>query len=167
MTEIVRSPARTGSIVALLAALLALALGGIFSAVALAIGLIGVLIVALGLALARHDIVTVGSTLLFGGVVAAGLQGAPPGITLGGTVVTVVAWDSASTAIDLGAQLGREASTTRLELVHSGATAFVGTVTAGLGWALFQIPLGETSLTVPVLLLVAVICLAGTFWYRE
>jgi len=162
-----RSPTRTGSVVSLLGALLAVGVSAAFSSVALAVGLVGVLLIALGLSLARHDGATVGATLLFVAVLVAGLQGAPSGFALAGTVATVVAWDSASTAIDLGAQLGREAPTKRLELVHSGATVLVGTLTAGLGWALFQAPLGETSLTVPVLLLVAVICLAGTFWYRE
>ena len=166
MTGIDRSPTRTGSAIAVAAALVALVVAGGFSWAGLALGGVGVLAVVTGLTLARHDAVTTGGGLLLLAVIVAGLQGAPVPALLVGAVAAVVAFDSAGTAIDLGAQLGRGASTRRLEFVHTGGTVLVGTVTAGLGWAVVQLSVGSTPLTAPVLLLVAALAVAGALASR-
>lgn len=160
MRGIDRSPTRTGSVVAVAAALVALAASGLYSWIALAAGATGVSLVALGVVLGRHDAVTVGSGALFAGVLAAGVQGAPVGVVLLAAVTTVLAWDAGGTAIDLGAQVGRDAATARLELVHATATTAVGALTAGLAWSVYRIGVGGRSLTVPVLLLVSAFCIA-------
>lgn len=167
MTGIDRSPTRTGSAVAVLTALVALAAGGAFSWIALGLGGVGVVLLGTGIALARHDGVSLGAAALFVGVLAAGVEGAPVVALLVGAVATVVAWDSAGTAIDLGAQLGRESPTRRLELVHAGGTAVVGGLAATAGWSIYQISLGSTPLTGPVFLLVAALCLAGALAARD
>lgn len=166
MTGIDRSPTRTGSAIAVVAALVTLVAVGAFSWPALALAGLGVLAVVAGLALARHDAVTTGGAALFLAVLAAGVQSAPIPALLGGAVATVVAADSAGTAIDLGAQLGRGAPTLRLELVHAGGTALVGTAAAAVGWAVYQIGVGTTPLTAPVLLLVAALAVAGALAAR-
>jgi len=166
VTGIDRSPTRVGSGIAVLAALTTLAAAGAFSWPALALGGLGVLAVAAGVTLARHDAVTTGAATLFLGVLAAGVQGAPIPALLVGAVATVVAFDSAGTAIDLGAQLGRGAPTRRLELVHAGGTTLVGALTAVVGWAVFQIGVGTAPLTAPVLLLVAALAVAGALASR-
>lgn len=160
MTGIDRSPTRAGSAVAVVAALGALVASGAVSWAGLVVAIAGIALLATGLALARHDAVTVGGGLLFLAVLVAGLRGAPVALLLAGAVASVVAWDSAGTAIDLGAQLGREAPTRRLELVHAGGTALAGTLAATVGWALFQLSLGTRPLTAPVLLLVAALSLS-------
>lgn len=160
MTGIDRSATRPGSVIAVTAALIAFAAGGAFSWRGLAIAALGVVILGVGLARSRHDAVTIGAAALFAGVLVAGIQGTPTPALLVGAVATMLAFDSAGTAIDLGAQLGRSAPTHRLELVHAGGTLFVGTVAATAGWSLFQLSVGARPLTAPVLLLVAALCLA-------
>lgn len=167
MTGIDRSPTRVASALAVLSALAALVAGGASSWIGLALGGAGVAVLAAGVALARHDAVSLGAAALFGGVLAAGVQGAPVAPLLAGGVATVVAWDSAGTAIDLGAQLGREAPTRRLELVHAAGTALVGGLAATAGWSIYQISLGSRPLTGPVFLLVAALCLAGALAARD
>ena len=166
MTGIDRSPTRTGSTLAVLAALVALAAAGATSWIALAVGTVGVALFIVGVALARHAAVSTGAAALFVGVLAAGVQGAPVTALLVGAVATVVAWDSAGTAIDLGAQLCRSATTVRLELVHAGGTALVGGLAAAIGWSIYQLGLGTQPLTAPVFLLVAALCLAGALAAR-
>jgi hypothetical protein len=167
VTGIDRSPTRPGSVVAAVAALAALVARGAFSWPALGVATAGVALLGVGLAFARHDAVTVGGGLLFLAVLVAGLRGAPVVALLSGAVATVVAWDSAGTAIDLGAQLGRAAPTLRLELVHTGGTVLVGALAASVGWALFQLRLGTAPLTAPVLLLVAVLAITGALAVRS
>jgi len=167
VTGVDRSPTRAGSAIAVGAALVTLVAVGAFSWPALALGGLGVLAVAAGVTLARHDAVTTGAATLFLGVLAAGVQGAPIPALLVGAVATVVAFDSAGTAIDLGAQLGRGAPTRRLELVHAGATTLVGAVAGGVGWAVYQIGVGTAPLTAPVLLLVAALAVAGALAARR
>ena len=167
MTGIDRSPTRNASAIAIVAAVAALVASGAFSWIGLAIGGVGVTILGVGVALARHDAVSLGAAALFAGVLAAGVEGAPVIALLAGGVATVVAWDSAGTGIDLGAQLGREASTGRLEIVHAAGTAVVGGLAATAGWSIYQISLGSRPLAGPVFLLVAALCLAGALAARD
>lgn len=167
MTGIDRSPTRPGSVVAAVAALIGLVASGAFSWPALGIATAGVALLGVGLTLVRHDAVTVGGGLLFVAVLVAGLQNAPLVALLFGAVASVVAWDSAGTAIDLGAQLGRAAPTLRLELAHTAGTVLVGAIAAGVGWAIYQLSLGARPLTAPVLLLVAVLAITGALAVRS
>lgn len=167
MTGIDRSPTRPGSAIAVLAALIALGASGAFSWIGLALGGLGTVLLLVGVTTARQDAVTLGAATLFGAVLAAGVQGAPVGVLLFGAVTAVVAWDSAGTAIDLGAQLGRSAPTLRLELVHTGGTILVGGLAAAVGWSIFQVSLGTRPLAGPVLLLVAALCLAVALGIHE
>lgn len=167
MTAIDRGPTRLSSAIAVTAAILAFLVSGPYSWIALAVGGLGVVLVLLGVLTGAHAAVTVGSAGLFVGAIAAGLQRTPPLFVLGGAVAAMVAWDTGGTAIDLGAQLGRAADTTRLELVHAASTVLVGTVAAGGGWALYRTSLGGRSLTVPMLLLIAALCIAVALTVRD
>lgn len=160
MTGIDRSPTRLGSGIALLAALLAAVASGPYSWIALGTGTVGFALVLVGVVVGERAACTTGSAGLFVGVIAAGARGAPVPIVIGGGVAAVVAWDSAGTAIDLGAQLGRAADTTRLELVHVAGTTTVGCLAAGIAWTVYRVGIGTYSLTVPALLLVAALCIA-------
>lgn len=62
--------------------------------------------------------------------------------------------DSTGTVIDLGAQIGLEADSMRLELVHAGTIALVRTVASGFTWGLYRVSIGTYALTVLALLLV-------------
>lgn len=166
MTAVDRRPTRLSSAVAVAAAVTAFLLSGPYSWVALAASGLGVVLVVVGLGTGRHAPVTVGSAGLLIGVVAAGVADTPPAFVLGGAVGTVVAWDAGGTAIDLGAQIGRDAGTTRLEVVHAGSTALVGCVTAVGSLALYWTSLGRSPLTAPALLLIAALCIAVALTVR-
>jgi len=76
-----------------------------------------------------HRDASVGGGLLLGSVVVAGWQGLPAQALVLGTVGTVVAWDSAVTAVGLSRQV-EDGATRRAEVVHTG---IVLVVTAGVG----------------------------------
>ncbi|SFR92549.1 hypothetical protein SAMN05216559_1096 [Halomicrobium zhouii] len=160
MTGVDRRPTLPSSVVAVAAAILAFLMSGPYDWVALAASGLGVALVAGGVLTGRHAPVTAGSAGLIVGVLAAAVANTPPLFVLGGAVAAVVAWDAGGTAIDLGNQLGRGAGTTRLELVHVGSTALVGAVTAVGSLALYRTALGRASVAVPMLLVIAALCIA-------
>lgn len=93
-------------------------------------GMVGVAVLAAGLLLpaaGSRRLVKTGSGLLFLSVLVVGVVSRPSLSTLlGGGVLSVLAWDAGENAVGLGAQLGRRASTYRVEAVHLGGTALVG-----------------------------------------
>jgi hypothetical protein len=145
------SPARA-SIGIALAASLAGTLTLAVSTVSLAVGLVGSVLVALGLVRGWRAAVTLGGAGLLCGVVLAGLVGAPASVVVFATAATVVAWDVATFGIAVGEELGREADTRRLELVHAGASVVTAAIPAGIGVAFFRTAGGGTPL-VPITLL--------------
>lgn len=78
----------------------------------------------------RH-LVTAGSALLLANAVGSGvvLRTGRPGL-LAAVVAVVVAWDLGERSINLGEQVGRQARTRSVELVHGLGTAAVGAVAA-------------------------------------
>jgi hypothetical protein len=107
-------------------------------------GLYGLLVLGLGLLPVRRGwetrLATLGVGLVLLAVLFSGItRDAGLVAILGATVAGIAAWDAARHAITLGEQVGRSASTTRVELVHVGATALVGlgTLAAAVGvWRL-------------------------------
>ncbi|QPV64470.1 hypothetical protein I7X12_07620 [Halosimplex litoreum] len=149
-----RSPARTSARLAVgLAAVAALWLP---TAGGRALGILGTALVAVGALRGRRRRVTAGAVVLVAGVAAAGLAGAPTLALVGATLCSLLAWDAGRYGITVGEQLGREASTTRLELAHVAATAAVGTAAALLGSASYLVVGTTTDGVAVVLLLVGV-----------
>ncbi|WP_152436303.1 DUF7519 family protein [Halosimplex carlsbadense] len=149
-----RSPARTSArlavALAVVAALWLPTTGG------RALGLLGAVLVAAGALRGRRRRVTAGAVALVAGVAAAGLAGAPTLPLVGATLCSLLAWDAGRYGITVGEQLGRGASTTRLELAHVAATAAVGTAAALLGTASFLAVDATTDGVAVVVLLVGV-----------
>lgn len=83
----------------------------------------------------------------------AGVGPADEALVLVATVATVVAWDAATNATSLDAQLSPSAGTARAEAVHTGATLLVGTLLAGTIYFLSLASAGTvpTSVTVTVI----------------
>lgn len=163
MSDIDRSPTRLGSGLAIVAALLAVAVPGLYSWLTLGLGVAGVAVLAVGVFRGNHSAVTVGAGLLFVGVLVAGFDGAPDIAVLVGAVAALLAWDSASTAIDLGRQLGTDASTARIELVHVGATGIVAGGAVALAYSGYTLTDGGGSFTAVAFLLLAVLVIVATF----
>lgn len=120
-----RSPTHLSGTFALLAGL-STAVLSTYAPVALGAALAGVLVLGLGLGVGRQLPVTVGGGLLAAGVVAAGVSGAPVSVTLLGMTTALLAFDLGTTAVGLGEQLGREAPTAEVELLHAAVSAAVG-----------------------------------------
>jgi hypothetical protein len=161
MNRIDRSPTRLASALSIVAAVLVLVVSGLYSWLTLVVGGVGLLGLAIGLATARQDAVSAGGAFLFGGVLAAGLDGAPALVLLAGAVAAVLAWDSATTAIELGDQLGRAAPTWRAELAHTTLTALVGLAGLGVAYGIYVSVAWSASLTGVFVLVFAVLVLSS------
>ncbi|WP_255194338.1 DUF7519 family protein [Natronobeatus ordinarius] len=159
MTDHVVDPTRRPTVVsgalAAMAALVAVVVGTAVSSTAVAIGLVGTLVFAVGASRGSRTAVDLGCLALFLGVVAGGIQGGSVERTLLATVATVFAWDLGGNAIDLGEQLGREADTRRLEAVHAGSSLLVGLSAATLGYAIYVFAADGQPASAVALLLVA------------
>ena len=126
---------------------------------AFGLGALGTVAVGAGLYRRSHAAVTLGATGVFCGVLLAGLADAPPELLLLSTAGAVVAWDVATFAIDLGAELGRTAETRRLELVHAGASTGLALGAAIVGTLVYRLVGGGPALA-PVVLLCGAVVLA-------
>lgn len=146
MTEygIDRSPSRTGiafATVAMLGSLAALTVSGVPSG--LGIGAIGG-VALLGAAYAgSRKLLDIAAAVMFFGIVFAGIGGGKPVSLLVSLVGLVVAWDLSEYAISIGEQLGRDAPTRRVELVHAAETSLVGAGGAAIGYGVFRVAGGN------------------------
>lgn len=125
------------------------------SPVAAAVAVVGLLVTVGGVVRPSHAAVSLGATGLLGGVLYAGLAGAPPAVLLVGVGATVVAWDLAGFAIDLGGQLGDECATRRLEAVHALGSVGVGVLAVALGYGVYRAATGEPPMAAVLLWLLA------------
>jgi hypothetical protein len=161
MSEITRKPSSLGSSLSMVAATLGLGGAALGAPGALAPAALGVLLVGLGLFRVSRRLVTLGGAALFAGVVLAGVQGAPPESILLGALGSVLAWDVAEHAIGVGEHLGREADTTRIELVHAATSLLVGVFGAGVCYATFLVAAGGQPVSALVLLLLGAVALVA------
>lgn len=154
-------PTRLSSVVAGVAGAFTVSVVGAYSWAALAVGVAGLVSLVVGLFAGRHSAVTLGSAGLFVGVLLAGIGEVPAFVLLVGAVGAVLAYDSATTAQSLGEQVGRDAPTTRLELVRLSATTFVGVGAVGVAYGGYTLAAGGDSLTALVFLLFAAVLIAS------
>lgn len=155
MSDRTRRPTIVASATALVAALVAVSLLAASSSNGLVLGVAGLACVVVGLQRGSHAAHDVGCLVVFFGVVAAGVGADVVETTLVAAVATVVAWDTGGSAIDLGEQLGREAKTRRLEIVHAASTVLVGLSTVTIGYALYVSTAGGQPIAALFLLLLA------------
>lgn len=128
-------------------------------------GMVGVVVLAAGLLLpsaGSRRLVKAGAGLLFLSVLVVGIVRRPSLTTLlGGGVLSVLAWDVGENAVGLGSQLGRRASTYRVETVHLGGTALVGVLALVGGRLVTGVGSPGLSLGAFVGLVTALVLLAG------
>lgn len=170
MNDITRRPTRLAGAVSLLAAA-----GAVLTTVPAPLA--GTVLAGTGLGLvggslavgSRH-LLDIGALAAFVGV-AASAGGLPVTGPLIGTIAVLVSWDLGGVAIKLGAQLGREPTTTRLELWYVLTSAGVGVAAGGLAYGVFLVSEGLTldALTVALLAgICAALALGARFgWNRE
>ncbi|WP_049907257.1 DUF7519 family protein [Halovivax asiaticus] len=100
-------------------------------------GLPGVVLLAGGAITGSRRSVGYGFAVLTLGLLLGGLQGVPALALVCGAFCATVAWDVGRYGITVGEQLGRAASTIRIELAHAIASATVGLVGVAVGYAAF------------------------------
>ncbi|MDS0260730.1 hypothetical protein NDI56_15085 [Haloarcula sp. S1CR25-12] len=123
----------------------------------LGVALLGGGLLAAGLVRRRDAPLAVGAGALFSAVVLAGIDGKSTGWLLLAAVPAVLAWTSARDAVRLGRQVGRAASTLRVELVRTVSTLTALVAGGGAGYLLERTLTGGESPLALALLLVAVV----------
>lgn len=159
MTGVDRSPTRIAGSVGVVSIVVAAVVSGGFSVGALVVNTIGVAVFLWGVGRGRQRAITMGASIVFVGVLVAGVRGVSAGPLLVAVTGIVVGWDTGSTAISIGRQLGRGANTTRIELVHATASVGVGIAAAIVGFGLFRTATGGQPVTALLFLLVAAVLL--------
>ncbi|SIQ88917.1 hypothetical protein SAMN05421858_0703 [Haladaptatus litoreus] len=159
--EIDRSPARVSQLLAIIAASVALGTSAFFGNVGLVGGALGLVLVALGVVRGSRRLVTSGSFALLAGVLSGGLAAAPPELMIPGTMATVLAWDFGEQAINVGEQLGREADTQTLEIMHAAASTVIAISAGGVGYGMYLLGSGGQPMTALVFLLIAALALTS------
>lgn len=160
MKPIQRSPSSLCQWGSLGAGFIAVATSGFFAWTALGVGIVGFALLLVGLIRGSNANVTVGAFGLFLAGLLAGVWGGPVGLVLVSVTAAVLAWDYGGTAISIGEQLGREADTGRLEIVHMASSGTVGMVTAGIGYGLYLGGSGGQPVVALVFLILAAVFLA-------
>lgn len=138
-----RRPAAASAMLALVAAVGAVLTVGGASTLTLLVAITGAVTVAAALIARSRTWLTVGAFVLFASVVIGGLVGAASLYVLGGAVATLLTWDLGENALGLGEQVGRAATTSRVELVHAAGAV-------GVGVAAAAVALGATTAAGPV-----------------
>jgi hypothetical protein len=136
--EITRKPARLSAVLATVAAAVAVLSTLYGGTVALALAALGLPTLGLALLVGYSRAIDLAGLLLLSGVCYGGIGGAPVAAVLLGIVGSTLAWDLANYAFSVGYQLGREARTERVEVLHAAASTGVGVVSAGVGYVLFR-----------------------------
>jgi hypothetical protein len=161
MKPIDRSPAVLSSVAATVLGLVVLAALGPFSGISLGLCIVGFALLVVGLLRGIRGVVSGGASGLLLGTAAGAVNGAPVLLALLGLVATVLAWDIGQRAIDIGAQLGRDAETRELELFGLATSAAVGVVTGVAGYLIYLVGAGGQPLSAVFFVLLAVLALFG------
>lgn len=127
-------------------------------------GIAGMALLGAGLGRLRTGrerlLVSAGTALVLGTVLVSGaIRGASTLALLAAGATTVLAWDLAEQAINLGEQVGESAGTYRGELVHGTATAGVAGAAVGATWVVRGLDVTGLPLSVVLLLLGAAVAL--------
>lgn len=159
--EITRKPATVSSTLSIVAAATTVLLAIVVSLPGAAAGILGLTVLATGVAYGYRGLVDAGGLGLLLSTILVGFASIEY-VALLSAVSTVVAWDVGNNAIDVGEQLGREAETQRIELLHAGSTTVVGLLTAGVSYAIYQTASSGQPVTAVFFLLLAALALISS-----
>lgn len=159
MSEITRQPSRFGMVVAAGFALLAVAATAVVELAGAAAVAAGTAVLLVGLVVPSRRLLTNGVGVMLLGVLYAGYTGAPAFPLLVGALGAVLAWDTASNAVSVGEQLGRESPTMRGEAVHAASSFVVGSLAVAVGYGVFLAAAGGQPIAAVFLLVVGAVAL--------
>lgn len=149
------SPAKLSSWIAVSFAGIAWSLTLSYSPYAVMTATIGWLSIGLALLASDRRVLSVGAAGVVVATILAAGDGASGLTVTVGITAAVLAWDVGHNAIGLGRQLGREAATTEIELVHAATSTGAGAVIVAIGAGAPRLVDGPLSLVAVVYLLLA------------
>lgn len=145
------------SVVALVAAGGALLITAV-SVYTLVAGAIGTVLLIVSVVRGSSRLFTIGTAMLFSGIVIAGMQGVAPMFLLLAAFLVMIAWEVGQNGFSIAEEVGHEVPTFRIELVHVVSSIVVLAVGVSVGYAVFLAATGGQ----PVLALVALLVGAVT-----
>jgi len=127
---------------------------------------LGILFVALAVAPLRGSgsrrFTKIACWLVFIGVVlGAGMEYSEAYQALGATVAAALVWDLGENSISLGRQVGRSSWSLVNETTHAFGSVFVGAISAGAAYTVFDVSTGGRPLSTVVMMLVAIVLLVA------
>jgi hypothetical protein len=152
-------PSRLSGALATVVAAVAAVLAGSVSGPALAVGLLGVAHVAAGVTVDSAKSVGFGAVVCFGAAMFAGVAGGGEVAVVGATLGAVLAWDLGEQAINVGEQVGRDATTTSGEFGHAAASLAIGLTAAAGVIGVYRVATSGLSSTALVALSLAAVLL--------
>lgn len=119
---------------------------------------LGAAVLASALLRGSRRVVTLGASVVFVSLLAAGAAEGPVIPVVVGGIATLLAYDAGHYAVRLGQQVGRHGTTTSAEVAHLGTTAAVSVAAATAGLLLFTAgPVGQPTAVLVGLLLAALL----------
>lgn len=125
----------------------------------LAASALGMILLVLGLLRGSSDVFMLGAGALFSAIVLAGLLGMAPVLLLAAAFLAIVAWDVGHNGFSIADELGRDASTLRIELVHAVSSIVVFAVGSIVGYTVYLIVTGRQPVLALIALLIGVVAL--------
>lgn len=120
---------------------------------AVAVGVLATAMLAYGLHARSGRVLSVGVAMLVVALLLGGVLGTPTELLVIATGATILAWDVGDHALVVGEQLGRNARTERLVLVHAATSLAVAVVGSAVAYTVFRLVGGGRPLLAAVLLL--------------
>lgn len=120
---------------------------------AVGLGVLGTSVLAYGLRARSGRTLGAGVATLVVALLVGGVLGTPAELLVLAAAATILAWDVGDNALSVGEQLGRNARTARLELVHAAASLAVGVIGSAAAYAVYRLVGGGHPILAVVLLL--------------
>lgn len=120
---------------------------------AVGVGVVATATLAYGLREGSERLLGAGVATLVGALLLGGVLGTPAELLVIAAGATILAWDVGDNALGVGEQLGRNARTGRLELVHAAASLAVAVVGSAVAYGVFRLAGGGRPVLAVVLLL--------------
>ena len=162
--EVAHAPPRFSQAVSIAAALVAVVLTAPFAILAVPFGIGGLVMVAVSvLSKYSRGWLTAGiGMILFGTLITGGYGTLPAELLLVAVGAALVAWDTGQYGIVLGDQLGREASSQRIQVVHLAASAIVIGVASAFAYLIFLLSTGGQPAPAVAVAVIGIVLLAWT-----
>ena len=162
--EVAHAPPRFSQVVSVVAALVAVVLTAPFAVLAAPFGLGGLVMVAVSV-FSKHSRgwLTAGvGMILFGTLITGGYGTLPAELLLVAVGAALVAWDTGQYGIVLGNQLGRQAASQRIQIVHLAGSAIAIGVASAFAYLIFLLSAGGQPAPAVAVAVIGIVLLAWT-----